>query len=141
MGVRRGQRYRVGRLSAKPGQDKNVITEFDVNVEPQQSGTQVLAVSGELDAATAPRLRGALDEVIDAGANSILLDLSECSFIDSTGLGVVVGARSRVVEERSGRFELCCAGSQAQRILEITGLDDAFGLHDTRELALQALAA
>lgn len=117
----------------------NVIAEFDVKTEPQDDGVHVLAVSGELDAATAPRLSEALEAIIDSEAESVLVDLSECSFIDSTGLGVVVTARTRLLDE-GRRFELCCAGAQARRILEITGLDDVFGLFETRDAALTSLA-
>jgi len=118
----------------------NVIAEFNVNTEPQDGGVRVLSVAGELDAATAPQLSEAMDAVIDSDSPAILLDLSDCSFIDSTGLGVVVSGRSRVLEQ-GRRFELCCAGAQAKRILEITGLDDAFGLYETRDDALASLVA
>jgi anti-sigma B factor antagonist len=117
----------------------NVIAEFDVKTEPQDGGVYVLTISGELDAATAPRLTEALDDAIASDSASVLVDLSECSFIDSTGLGVVVTARTRLLED-GRRFELCCAGAQAKRILEITGLDNAFGLFETRDAALTALA-
>ena len=117
----------------------NVIAEFDVKTEPQDGGVYVLTISGELDAATAPRLSEALDAAIASDFASVLVDLSECSFIDSTGLGVIVTARTRLLEA-GRRFELCCAGAQAKRILEITGLDNAFGLFETRDAALTALA-
>jgi anti-sigma B factor antagonist len=120
-------------------QDLNVIAEFEVRTDPQEGDVAVVAITGELDAATAPRLTDALENTIESSPTAVLVDLSECSFIDSTGLGVIVSARARLVEE-GRRFEICCAGAQARRILEITGLDDAFGFFDTREAALTELA-
>jgi anti-anti-sigma factor len=117
----------------------NVIAEFDVKTEPHDGGITVVAVTGELDAATAPRLSETLDGAIQSDSSGVLVDLSDCSFIDSTGLGVIVSARTRLIEQER-RFELCCAGAQARRILEITGLDDAFGFFETRDAALTSLA-
>jgi anti-anti-sigma factor len=116
-----------------------VIAEFEVKLESRDDGVQVVSVVGELDAATAPQLDDALGKALGTGG-PILIDLSDCSFIDSTGLGVVVSGRARA-REQDQRFELCCAADQARRILEITGLDDAFGLYETRDDALAAIVA
>ncbi len=99
-------------------------------------------VAGELDHATAEQLRGPLLEAIAGGADGILVDLSECHFIDSTGLSVLVEAR-RLLGDRNGgpSFGICCADPQVRRLLEITGLDRALEMHETREEALAALAA
>ncbi len=117
-----------------------MIAEFEVKLEPQDDGVQVVSVVGELDAATAPQLDDTLKQTLSSSVGAILIDLSDCSFIDSTGLGVVVSGRTRA-REKDQRFELCCAADQARRILEITGLDDAFGLYETRDDALAAIVA
>jgi anti-sigma B factor antagonist len=116
-----------------------LIAEFDVQTESQDGDVAVVAISGELDTATAPRLNEVLESTIESTSGPVLVDLQHCSFIDSTGLGVIVTARTRL-NEAGRRFELCCAGAQARRILEITGLDDAFGFFDTRNAALTSLA-
>jgi anti-sigma B factor antagonist len=115
---------------------------FTVEIEQLDADIKCFNLRGELDHATAPQLRGSLDEAIDQGGRSFLIDLSDCSFIDSTGLSVIVHARSRVLDEDgTGRFEICCPDSQIRRLLEITGIDRAFGVHQTRDEARSALTA
>lgn len=116
-----------------------MISEFSIEVEQLDSGPKAFRIQGELDQATAPELREPLNAAIDDGVRSILIDLSDCAFIDSTGLSVIVHARTRVVED-GGRYEICCPDAQARRLLEITGIEDAFGIFDTRDEALAALA-
>jgi anti-anti-sigma factor len=74
-----------------------------------------------------------------------LIDLSDCTFIDSTGLSVIVHAHSKLIDVEasspSGRLEICCPDAQIRRLLEITGIDRALGLHQTRDEALSALSA
>jgi anti-sigma B factor antagonist len=119
-----------------------MTTPFAVEIEEVDGGIKTFNLRGELDHATAPELRAPLEQAIDQGARSVLIDLTDCNFIDSTGLSVLVHARSRVLDEGAGgRFEICCADAQIRRLLEITGIDRAFGVHQTREDALAALSA
>ena len=118
-----------------------MISEFSVEVEKLENGLQAFRVKGELDHATAPDLRAPLDSAIESGVQSFLIDLTDCPFIDSTGLSVIVHARTRVTENGAGRFELCCADAQTRRLLEITGIEEAFGIFDTRDEALAAFVA
>ncbi len=119
-----------------------MTTPFTLEIEQLDGDVKVFNLQGELDHATAPELREPLDRAIDHGARSFLIDLSDCSFIDSTGLSVLVHARSRVLDDsQAGRFEVCCPDAQIRRLLEITGIDRAFGVHQTRDEALAALAA
>jgi anti-sigma B factor antagonist len=117
-----------------------MTTPFTVEIEQLDGDTRAFKLRGELDHATAPELREPLENAIDEGGRSFLIDLSDCSFIDSTGLSVIVHARSRVMDERErGRFEICCPDAHIRRLLEITGIDRAFGIHQTRDEALAAL--
>lgn len=110
-------------------------------MEQLDNGLHAFRVEGELDHATAPELRARLDAAIEAGAQAILIDLGDCLFIDSTGLSVIVHARKHILES-GGRFELCCADeAQTRRLLEITGIDEAFGVFETRDEALAAFVA
>src|SRR5215218_2623451 len=101
-----------------------MATPFTVDIEQLDGNIKAFKLRGELDHATAPELRNPLEEAIDQGGRAFLIDLSDCSFIDSTGLSVIVNARSRVLDDsQGGRFEICCADSQIRRLLEITGID------------------
>ena len=115
-------------------------TPFRVDVEQANGGVSSFNLSGELDHATAPELREPLDAAISGGARAVLVDLSDCSFIDSTGLSVLVHAHTRLLDD-GGRLEICCPDAQVRRLLEITGVDRAFGIHQSRDDALAALAA
>ena len=100
---------------------------------------KIVSVVGELDLATVPELRIALFGAIDSGTGSLLVDLSDCSFIDSSGLEALVGARERLIATDGRRFGICCAEEQVRRLLEVTGLDKAMGLVATRREALERL--
>ena len=119
-----------------------VNAPFNVEIEELEGGVRGFTLSGELDHATAPELRDPLDAAIAQGANLVLIDLSDCNFIDSTGLSVIVHAHSALVDDaRGGQLEICCPDPQVRRLLEITGIDRALGLRQTRDEALEALKA
>jgi stage II sporulation protein AA (anti-sigma F factor antagonist) len=119
-----------------------VSAPFTVEAEKLDDGIRAFTLAGELDHATAPELRGPLDSAIEEGIKCVLIDLSDCTFIDSTGLSVIVHAHSALNgDDRSGQLEICCPDPQVRRLLEITGVDRALGLHQTRDEALEALKA
>jgi len=108
-----------------------------VVMPPSRRGGEVsnlptLAVSGELDLAAAPWLHEQLDALFVGGADSIVVDLTESTFLDSTALGVLVGALNRC-QERNGQLHLVAARPQILRVLRITGLLEAFTVHASRD--------
>jgi anti-sigma B factor antagonist len=111
---------------------------FSVRSE-SRDGLSTLSVVGELDQGTAPELRGVLAEALGRQPASVLVDLSDCNFIDSTGLSVLVEAKRRLAEEARW-FGVCCPDADVRRLLELTGIDRAVGLFDTREEAVEALS-
>lgn len=113
---------------------------FQVRTDVLDGDVIAVAVIGELDQATVPSLREELDPAIDTRSEDLLLDLSGCEFIDSSGLAAFVSARERVTGA-GRRFAVCCPESQVRKLLELTGLDRAMGLADSRDEALAALRA
>ncbi len=95
----------------------------------------VLSVHGEIDAYTSPQLRTELRDLIDRGSTAVLVDLEGVGFMDSTGLGVLVGALKRL-REHEGRMALVCTQPPLLRILRITGLDQVFPLYESLDRAL-----
>jgi anti-sigma B factor antagonist len=87
-----------------------------------------LRVGGELDLAVAPWLHDQLEALFVGGATSIVVDLTDATFLDSTALGVLVGALN-TCRERGGEAHLVVTEPQILRVLTITGLTDAFALH------------
>lgn len=112
---------------------------FQAEIDELGNGVVVLRVVGELDQATVPALRTALDPVVDDRDESLLLDLSGCEFLDSSGLAAFVSARERVTVDGARRFAVCCPDNQVRKLLELTGLDRAMGLVESRDDALAAL--
>ena len=94
----------------------------------------VLEVGGEVDVYTAPRLRERLTELIDNGARNVVVDLGRVEFLDSTGLGVLVGAHKRL-RPVGGTFSLVCAKESLLKVFRITALDQIIPLHDSVEAA------
>jgi anti-sigma B factor antagonist len=94
-------------------------------------GCIVVKVGGEIDMASAPELRECLYQMIDAGSRRLLVDLRQVSLIDSTGLGVLVGAKRRLGEHGydDGCIRLVGAHGLVLRALGLSGLDRAFPLH------------
>ena len=105
--------------------DPAVLASFDP--EPgDEPGVWRLRVTGEVDVASSPTLRARISELLEDGADTIVLDLGEMTFIDSSGLGVLVGALKRVRE--LDRKDLVITGLQGppRRVFEITGLTELF---------------
>jgi anti-sigma B factor antagonist len=98
-------------------------------------GKTVIAVSGEIDVYTAPRLRETLVSLVDAGNYRLIVDMEAVEFLDSTGLGVLVGGLKRV-RAHDGGIDLVCTQGRILRIFRITGLNKVFSIFDSVEDAL-----
>lgn len=114
---------------------------FAVSAEELEGGIRIFGVQGELDMNTAPELEKELDEAVLEESASVLLDLSECEFIDSTGIALIVRAWQRLEGNGSdgGRLALCCFKPQVERLLKITGVASSISMHEEREAALAEL--
>lgn len=97
----------------------------------------VITVEGELDMSTATDLERELEGPLNAGQAPLLIDLSLCEFIDSTGIALIV--RSWQALDGDGRFALCGIGHQVKRVLDVTGLEETISTHPNREQALERL--
>src|SRR5215469_5784351 len=98
-------------------------------------GSTVIAVSGEIDVYTAPRLREALVSLVDAGNYRLIVDMEGVEFLDSTGLGVLVGGLKRV-RAHDGVIDLVCTQGRILRIFRITGLSRVFNIYDSVDEAM-----
>jgi anti-sigma B factor antagonist len=98
------------------------------------SGHVVLEIGGEIDVYTAPKLRERLVELVAAGEKNIVADLARVDFLDSTGLGVLVGVHRRL-RANAGHLGLVCAHERLLKIFRITGLDTVFDIHRSVEEA------
>lgn len=96
--------------------------------------TVVVALGGDLDLWSAPELRHTLHDLLARGRNRLVLDLDRVRFMDSTGLGVLVGVEHRL--KRDQRLAIARAGSAVLRVLEMSGVAAGFRIFPTREAAL-----
>ena len=111
---------------------------MDLSVNTRTAdGVVVLEVAGEVDVYTAPTFRQHLREVTTGGKPRVVVDLSEVTFLDSTGLGVLVGAMGRV-READGAMRLVVASEHILKVLRITGLDALIPVDSDVEAAVAA---
>ncbi len=96
--------------------------------------TTLLAVEGELDLSTAPRLKWEMIDLLGTVPRALVLDLSLTTFMDSTALGVLVGVRRGM--ELGQRLAIVCPRTDILKIFEFAGLDEMFSIFPTLEEAL-----
>jgi anti-sigma B factor antagonist len=111
---------------------------FDIKTEQLGGDAYMISLVGEVDLYTAPEFKQQLLEVIGQGAKSVIVDLTDTTFIDSTTLGVLVGGVKRL-RTNDGQLSLVCSDRNIAKIFEITGLDRVFTIHATRDEATAAL--
>jgi anti-sigma B factor antagonist len=110
----------------------------DLGIEvSKEDGAAVLKVTGEIDVATAPRLREHVVKLVGDGETRIVVDMEGVDFIDSTGLGALVGALKRV-RTHGGELVIVCTRPRLLKVFEITGLVRVFEIHDSLRAALAA---
>ncbi len=113
---------------------------MDLSVETRVEGdSTIVSVAGEIDVYTAPKLREQLIDLVGAGAYHLVVDMEGVEFLDSTGLGVLVGGLKRV-RAHEGSLRLVCTQDRILKIFRITGLTKVFPIHASVEEALSAPA-
>jgi len=110
----------------------------DLSLQTRQvDGHTVVTVGGEIDVYTAPKLRDKITELVNSGHHTLLVDLEGVEFLDSTGLGVLVGGLKKV-RAQEGSMALICNQDRLLKIFRITGLAKVFTIHDSESAALSA---
>src|SRR5262245_62490562 len=103
----------------------------------ERDGYAVLSVRGEVDVYTAPKFRERLIELVGEGKHRIVVDLEGVDFLDSTGLGVLVGGLKRL-RSHNGDLLLVCKQSRILKVFEINGLTKVFSIFSTVDEAVAA---
>ena len=108
----------------------------DLSLTTRNEGERsVIEVGGEIDVYTAPKLRETLISLVDNGRYHLVVDLEKVDFLDSTGLGVLVGGLKRV-RTHDGSLSLVCTSERLLKVFRITGLTKVFDIHPDVESAL-----
>ena len=113
--------------------DRGIVVDLTLATR-EVDGRAIVAVGGEIDVYTAPKLRDCITELVGAGTYDIIIDLEAVEFLDSTGLGVLVGGLKKV-RAHDGSLDLVCTQERLLKIFRITGLAKVFVIHDAVGLA------
>jgi anti-sigma B factor antagonist len=106
-------------------------TQVDLSLTTRTEGDRtIVSVGGEIDVYTAPKLREQLVDLVNAGQYHLVVDMEDVEFLDSTGLGVLVGGLKRV-RAHEGSLRLVCTQERILKIFRITGLTKVFPIHDS----------
>jgi anti-sigma B factor antagonist len=114
--------------------------EFALTEDSIDAERHVVAVRGEIDLFTAPELKQKLTDAIEGGKTRIVVDLTQTTFLDSTALGVLIGAVKRL-RTRDGALVIINVDQNIAKTFEITGLDQIFTIVGERDAAIAALDA
>jgi anti-sigma B factor antagonist len=126
----------TGRISPRYSRKGSMELGLDVSNVGDHA---VVEVKGEIDVYTAPKLREKLIELVSEGSYNVVVNLEGVDFLDSTGLGVLVGALKRV-KAHDGSLSLVCTQDKILKIFKITGLTKVFPIHPSVEEAAGASA-
>lgn len=111
---------------------------MDLSLDTQQIGEHsVVSICGEIDVYTAPKLRAHLSELVGAGQHRIVVDLDQVDFMDSTGLGVLVGGLKKV-RAQDGSLSIVCTQERLLKIFRITQLSKVFEIFTNQNDAVAA---
>jgi anti-sigma B factor antagonist len=109
--------------------------QLKVETRSIREGVAVIGLGGEVDVYTSPRLKQEMVDLLNRGTTRLIIDLSAVEYLDSTGLGVLIGGLKRA-RERDGDLRLICDNLRILRIFEITGLTKIFDIHRSESEAL-----
>lgn len=109
--------------------------DFEAASEPLDRGIHVVSVRGEVDLATGPEFERALFAVPEDGVESMIVDLTDCSFMDSTGLHLLTRSQERF-ERSGGRVAVVAANRGVLRLFELAQLDQLVPIYPSRAAAL-----
>ena len=103
-----------------------------------KDGIEVVDVGGEIDIYTAPRLRDLLIDLVSKNNYQLVVNVDKVEFVDSTGLGVLVGGLRRV-RAHDGSLDLVCTRERILKIFRLTGLTKVFDIHESVDQAIAAM--
>jgi anti-sigma B factor antagonist len=112
-----------------------VAAEFEISDRKVDDDRHIVSVTGEIDLFTAPEFKQRMSAPIDEGRSNLIVDLTHTTFIDSSSLGVLIGAHRRL-KLRGGSLVVVCDDEAIAKTFKITGLDGVFTLAPTVEAAL-----
>lgn len=115
--------------------------EMDLQIHVRKNGTvPVIDLNGEVDAYTSARFREVMLDLIEDGGAKMVISMERVEYIDSSGLGALVGGLKRA-SENNGRIVIVCNSPQVRKVFQITGLEKVFPLYEVEIDAVNAISA
>ena len=127
-------RWPPGRLDKRLAKVREYGVDLSLETR-QEDGNTIIEVGGEIDVYTAPKLRDKITELVGNGNYNLVIDMEKVDFLDSTGLGVLVGGLKKV-RAHDGSMRLICNQERLLKIFRITGLAKVFVIHGSQADAL-----
>ena len=115
------------------------MSDFEIKESSAPGGVRTFRVSGDVDFGVAPELKKRIIGRIEAGDRQIVIDLTDTGFVDSTAIGVLVGALKRL-HDQGGSLAVVCDNEDVRNIFAVVGLENVIPLHRSQEDALADLA-
>ena len=122
--------------SGELGSVRNTTVELSLDTR-QHNGRTIIEVGGEIDVYTAPKLRDRISELVADGNYHLVIDMENVDFLDSTGLGVLVGGLKKL-RAHDGSMQLICTQERLLKIFRITQLAKVFAIYESQADALAA---
>ncbi len=110
-----------------------------IQTHQKENGIDIVTITGRLVAADAPEARESLKGIVEAGTGKLIVDLSGVSFIDSSGLSVLISA-FKLIRAKGGRMLLSGISKNVQTLLELTRLSEIFEMYASTEAALDSMS-
>ena len=110
--------------------------DLKIDVQKMDEGVALLAIEGEVDVYTAPQLKQQIIALIDEVIRNVIVNLEAVEYLDSTALGVIIGALKRL-REHDGTLDIVCGNGRIRRIFEITGLDSVLNISPSLDILLE----
>lgn len=114
------------------------MKDFDL-IEERLRGVDVIAITGYVDFDVSPQLKRCIVSRIERGGRRLVIDLSDAGFIDSTAIGVLVGAQKRI-RDHGGSLVVVCSDPLVRGLFETIGLDEVIDLRASRDDAVASFA-
>jgi anti-sigma B factor antagonist len=128
-----------GNDASRSDGEERLAPHLEIEEASIGDAARMIALRGEVDAATVPALRAALNRAVSADGSGVVVDMCDVTFIDSTGLMTLLNALRRVVR-RQGRLAIACHNPTVLRLFEVTRTDETFDIFPTREAAVAHVA-
>jgi len=114
--------------------------DIKVSTSTVENVAEIVSINGEIDVYTSPQVKQVINALIEKGIYNLIINLEQVRYIDSTGLGVLIGALKKV-REQNGHIFLVCVDQQIKKVFTITGLIKIFKIFENNDKAIEAFKA